>query len=351
MRSSKIHINYNGKNITESLMNYVTDLSYTDASSGELDDLSITVSDRDNKWQKSWAPVEGDKVSVAIEVFNWYKEGDQKKYPCGTFHVDGLTFTGPPDLIDIKAASFPVSSDARQVKRTKVWEKVKLSTISADIAKRAGLKLVREVPDDPTYDRIEQQEQTDLAFLLDLTKQEGIAVKVTEGKLVLFDEAKFEKGKSVATFERGKDNLIDYNFEWSAANCAYRACEVTYEESTKTTSTSKKKGTKKAVSVTKKVTYTPPGAPANGPVLRIKETAKSQADALRIAKNRLRERNKQANRATMTIVGDIRIAAGVVVTIVGFGKFDGKYIVDKVTHQVGSNGYVSRMELRKVLGW
>lgn len=375
MRKVKLHINYNGKNISQSLMNYVLDFSYTDATSGELDDLTIVVSDRDRVWQKSWMPAEGDKIAAAIEVFDWEKEGQVKKYPCGTFHVDSLSFSGAPDELRIQAASFPISSGVRQEKRTKVWEKVNFSVIAADVAKRAGLKLAREVKTDPTYDRIEQQEKTDFGFLLDLAKQEGIACKVTAGKLVLFDESKFEKGKSVAEFERDKDRIISYNFEWSADNCAYRACELTYEESEKITvidppkedpkgdpkgdpkdapkrrKKRKKKGRKKTIKKTKKVTYTPPRAPKTGPILRVKESAKSQADALRIAKNRLREKNKQANRASMTVMGDIRIAAGVVITIKGFGKFDGKYIVDRVVHQVGGSGYVTNMKLRKVLGW
>ncbi|WP_213648517.1 phage late control D family protein [Paenibacillus sp. J23TS9] len=388
-------MNYNGKNITQDLADYNLDISFTDAPSGELDDLQIRLSDRDRKWQKTWAPEEGDKIQASIEVVNWYKEGDRKKYNCGTFHVDGLTFSGVPDEVTIKAASFPVSSDVRQEKRTKVWEKVKLSTIAQDIASRAKLKLVREVPDDPSYDRIEQFEKTDFAFLLELTSQEGIAVKVTDNKLVLFDESKFEKGKSVATFECGKDNILSYSFDWSAENCAYRGCELTYDETIKTTvktpgkdkdnggsifepmalkakttktdggifepgggSSTKpkpvkkpKKGKAKSIKQSNKVTYIPPGAPASGPILRIKENASSQADARRIAKNRLRERNKLANKATMTIVGDIRITKGVVVTVAGFGRFDGKYIVDSVVHQIGGGGYQTRMDIRKILGW
>ncbi|WP_339271426.1 contractile injection system protein, VgrG/Pvc8 family [Paenibacillus sp. FSL K6-1330] len=400
MRQAKVLINYNGKNITETLSDYNLDFSYTDATSGELDDLQIRVADRDRKWQKTWAPEEGDKIQVTIEVVNWYQEVHRKKYNCGTFHVDGLTFSGAPDEVTIKAASFPISSAVRQEKRTKVWEKVKLSTIARDVASRAKLKLVIEVKNDPTYDRIEQEEKTDFAFLLELTSKEGIAVKVTDNKLVLFDEVKFEKGKSVATFERGKDNILSYFFEWSADNCAYRACELTYDVTIKPKTPKKdnggkddgggifdpepklmkaakkddgsifepgdggggsgtkpkpakkkKKGKAKAIKQTHKVTYIPPGAPSSGPILRVKENVDSKADALRVAKNRLRERNKLANKASLTVVGDIQIAAGVVITIVGFGRFDGKYIVDSVVHQIGGGGYETRMDIRKILGW
>ncbi|TVX93051.1 phage late control D family protein [Paenibacillus agilis] len=337
MRRVMLHVNYNGKKMDKSFMDHVLDFSYTDSGSGELDDLSLRLSDKDRKFQASWMPAEGDVISAAIEVFDWQREGQSKKYNCGSFHVDELTFSGVPDEVSVRAASFPVSSTARQERRTKVWEKVKLSTIAGEIARRAKLKLANEVDIDPSYDRIEQMDKSDFSFLLELTKQEGIACKVVSGQLVLFDESKFERGKSVATFERGKSNILDYSFSWSAANCAYRACEVTYEE------VDKKK--------TSKATYTPPGAPSTGPVLRVQESAKSQADALRIGKNRLREKNKQANLATMTIVGDVRIAAGVIITIKGFGRFDGKYIVDKANHTVGGGGYNTRMDLRKILGW
>lgn len=349
LRNVKLHIQYNGKKVSENLAPYIQDFCYTDAMSGDLDDLSIVVSDQERKWQQSWMPMDGDHILAAIEVLDWQKEGQKKKIPCGTFHVDQLKFEGAPDKLTIQATSFPVSADVRQEKRTKVWEKVKLSVIATEIAKRAKLKLIREVPTDPTYDRLEQQQKTDFGFLREIAKQEGMACKVTAGKLVLYDEAKFEKGNVVATFVRGTDRILNYRFDWSASQCAYRGCELTYEE--EETKSSKRKGKVQAIKKESKVTYTPPHAPKIGALLRIHEYTKSKADALRIAKNRLREQNKKANVVEMTVVGDIRMAAGVVIQIKGFGKFDAKYIVDKVVHQVNERGYISHMNIRKVLGW
>lgn len=349
MRRATVQLSYNGVKVTEELNPYLIDFTYTDAVSGELDDLSVRVADHERKWLKRWSPDEGDRITASIEVFDWFKEGDRLKLQCGTFHVDGLTFEGAPDIMTIKAASFPVSSEVRQEKHSKAWEKVKLSSIAQEFASRAGLKLMKEVVADPTYERLEQREETDFGFLLELLKQEGIACKVVSGQLVLFDEAKYEQGKPVATFECGKGNILDYSFDWSSANCAYRACELTYEETTSTSA--QQSGKTNKVNAVTKVTYTPPGAPKLGPVLRVKEYVTTQAEALRIAKNRLREMNKQANLGSMSVMGDVRIAAGVVVTIKGFGKFDEKYIVDRATHQFGSEGYITRMDIRKVLGW
>ncbi|NEZ43726.1 phage late control D family protein [Paenibacillus alvei] len=360
MRQATLHVTYNGRAVTNSFADSNLDFTYTDAPSGELDDITIRMVDMAGNWRGKWIPAEGDQLQIAIEVMDWQKHGDGKrKHHCGSFLVDSVTVQGPPDIVEIRAASYPVSSDSKQQKRSKVWEKVKLSTIANDIAQRAKLKLISEVAIDPTYDRIEQQEQTDFAFLLDLSTKEGIALKVTDGKLVMFDEARFERGKPVAIYRPDDGLLLDYSFEWSSANCAYGACEITYEETekasinddTKKETGKKKKGRKKTVKKSKKVTYVPPGAPKTGPILRIKESAGSQAEALRIARNRLREQNKQANRASITVLGDIRIASSVVVVLDGLGRFSSRYIVDSVTHQIGSSGYTSRLEIRKVLGW
>lgn len=110
---------------------------------------------------------------------------------------------------------------------------------------------------------------------------------------------------------------------------------------------------KTAASSTKtiKVTYVPPGAPKTGPVLKINESADSEAAALRNAKQRLREQNKNYGKGSLSLPGDPRLATGVTIMIKGWHQFDGKYIVESATHAVGGSGYATSINIRKVLGW
>ncbi|MNC05265.1 phage late control protein GPD [compost metagenome] len=336
-RRAVLVINYNGKDVTTDLAKSLTDFSYNDAAPGDADDISINLEDGAQNWQGPWSPTEGDKIKVEIRTINWDKPGEIKKLPLGSFEVDTFDFTGPPDSVSIKALSIPIGADIRQEKRSRSWEKVALKTVAMQVAKSAGLKLLYETKDNPSYDRLEQSSMSDLSFLVDAAKKEGIAVKVVGGKLVLFDEAEYEKKAPITTITRGKDNVISYAFNWSTTLVAYRACEVSYTDA-------KKKKTYKAM-------YSPPGAPKAGPVLKLNEQVDSQAAALRLARKSLREKNKESGKGSLVLMGDIRMATGLTINVKGWKRFDGKYIIESCTHAVGSGGYVTNIGIRKVLGW
>ncbi|MEK4351341.1 late control protein [Paenibacillus sp. FSL R5-0475] len=336
-RRAVLVLSYNGKDVTKDIAEALTDFQFNDAAPGTLDNLSITLEDRERNWQGPWSPTEGDRIKGEIRTINWDGPGEIKKLPLGSFEVDSFDFNGPPDTVAIKAISLPVRSDIRQEKRSKSWEKVTLKTVAGEISKRAGMNLIYEAIDNPSFDRLEQSQLSDLAFLLETATKESIAIKVSNGSLVLFDESVYEKKSAIATITRGEDNVKGYGFSWGTAYTAYRACEVSY-----TDSKSKK---------TVKVTYTPPGAPKSGPILKINEQADSQAAALKLGRKRLREKNKEAGRGTLNLMGDIRMAAGLTINIKGWGRFDGKYIIVSANHAIGGSGFTTDLEIRKVLGW
>lgn len=373
-RRAQVVVNYNGKDITKELSDYLLDFTYTDAEPGTLDDLQINLEDKARKWSGPWSPSAGDRITAYIKTIGWDKPGEIKRLNCGTFEVDSIDFAGPPDTVSIKAVSLPVTTNVRQEKKTKAWESVTLKSIAAEIAKRAGFTLMYEAHGNPKYDRQDQTDVSDLAFLNDLCKQEGIALKVTGKKLVLFDEYVYEQKPSALTIERGVSDIISYGFSFTTQDVAYAACEVSYQPAAAKKKTSKKKDDKdktKATATTDgstsqdskkkkekseqpkpiKVIYRPPGAPKDGPILKVSQSVGSQAEAINAARKSLREKNKEAGKATLSLMGNVGLAAGMTITIKGFGRFDGKYIIVSATHAVGGSGYTTNLEIRKVLGW
>ncbi|KAF6636513.1 late control protein [Paenibacillus sp. EKM208P] len=373
-RRAQVVVNYNGKDITKELSDYLLDFTYTDAEPGTLDDLQINLEDKARKWSGPWSPSAGDRIVAYIKTIGWDKPGEIKRLNCGTFEVDSIDFAGPPDTVSIKAVSLPVTTNVRQEKKTKAWESVTLKSIAAEIAKRAGFMLMYEAHGNPKYDRQDQTDVSDLAFLNDLCKQEGIALKVTGKKLVLFDEYVYEQKPPALTIERGVSDIISYGFSFTTQDVAYAGCEVSYQPAAAKKKSSKKKDDKdktKAATTTDgstskdskkkkekseqpksiKVIYRPPGAPIDGPTLKVSQSVGSQAEALNAARKSLREKNKEAGKATLSLMGNVGLAAGMTITIKGFGRFDGKYIIVSATHAVGSSGYTTNVEIRKVLGW
>ncbi|MGW9124574.1 phage late control D family protein [Paenibacillus chitinolyticus] len=336
-RRAELVVEYNGKDITRSLADSLVDFTYNDAAPGSLDDLQLSLEDRLQNWQGPWSPSAGDTIKAEIRTFGWNYPEEEQKLPCGTFEVDSFDFGGPPDTVSIKAVSLPVDSGIRQEKRTKAWENVTLRTLAGDVARAAGLTLFYSADVDPSYERLEQTDQSDLGFLNEQAMKEGIAVKISEGQLVLFDEAEYEKKDPALTLVRGEDAIASHKFGWSTAYTAYRACEVTYSDSAK--------------NKTYQAMYVPPGAPAEGPVLKINEQVDSEAAAMRLAAKSLREKNKEAGKASLSLSGDVRMASGVTLLLQGWNRFDGKYLIESASHKVGSGGYTTDIEIRKVLGW
>ncbi|MGO4369616.1 phage late control D family protein [Paenibacillus sp. MCAF20] len=336
-RRAEVLINYNGRDISGSITASLLDLSYTDNPSGQIDDLQISLQDRDRKWQGPWNPIGGDTITASIRTTDWHGRNEIESLPLGTFEVDSVSLSGPPDVVQIKALALPSGTPVKREMRTKGWEKVRLKTVADEIAKRSKLKLMYEAAENPLYERLEQSNQSDLAFLVELCIKEGIAVKAASGNLVLFDESAYERREAVASLTREGRSVVSYGFEWSASLAAYRACQLTYSDSAK--------------GKEYKVLYTPPGAPASGPVLKVNENVGSEAEALRVARNRLREENKNYGRASLALVGNIRMAAGLTINLLGWGQYDGKYIIERATHSVGGSGYTTGLEIRRVLGW
>jgi phage protein D len=333
-RRAQLLLTYNGIEAGDIFANTTTRFSYSDYMN-KLDELTIDLGDKNQQWQGDWMPEQGDSIKASIHTINWSKAGESKTLPLGIFEVDSFSVSGPPDTCSIQATSLPAGSKAKHEKRSRAWEKVTLKRVAQDVASSAGLKLLYEFNDNPTYERLDQTEQSDLAFLFSLIEREGAALKVSSGNLVIFDEAMYEKKPTVCTITRTQQT--NYSFNWSSNDAVYVACQLTY------TDTSNKKPFS--------ATYKPPGAPNNGPVLKISQYVESEAEALRLAKQSLRERNKNYGKGSLSLPGDVRMAAGVTIEVKGWKKFDGKYIVESATHSVDGGGYTTRIEIRKVLGW
>ncbi len=371
-RRAQLVVKYNGTDISRDLKDYLLDFSYNDAESGSADDITLSLEDTDLKWINSWFPKHGDRIIAEIIPFDWEKPGDKLRLQCGSFEVDSMEFSGPPDVVSVKATSIPVGKAGRLTKRTKAWEKATLKSIAAEVAKRCGLKLSYNSKANPTYDRLDQTDMTDVEFLNTQAAEEGLALKVSADQLVLFDEKDFEEKAPLFTLDCKESGLLNYSFSYDSAFVAYASATISYTPpkppAVKKKNDDRKKGAKAPAPTTPKiaatpttpapkdppaikVSYTAPGAPKGGPVLSLNESVSSEAEALKAARKALRENNKNAGKASFSMMGNVKAVAGVTFNAKGFGRFDGKYIVVSASHSVGDGGYTTSIEARKVLEW
>ncbi len=276
------------------------------------------------------------KISALIIKENWAGDGKDSVLNTGECELDELVPSGPPSTINIKATSLPYSSSIRQTKKSKAWENYTLRGIAEELAKTAGMACIYESAYNPHYKRVEQLDESDIAFQKRLCKNAGISLKATNKALVLFDQADYESSGAVLTLERGAGGYSKYKLRSGSADKKYGSCTVSYTDP----------DTGKTITAT----YADPEAEDNAQELKITAKITSIAEGQIVAKKALRQKNKYERTAEFTLPGNPVAVAGVTVILKRWGAFDGKYIVKTAKHDVSkSGGYETKINLRRVL--
>lgn len=279
----------------------------------------------------------GMKIQSVIVRQNWNSDGKDDILECGQFSLDDISASGPPNVIAIKATSLPYSSTIRQMKKSKSWEKYSLSGIANEIADKNGMTCMYLCEADPLFERVEQYRTSDIEFLKTLCHDNGCSLKVSNNIIIVFDQAEYEKKKSVRTIQRGsKGGYIKYKLS-TVSNDRYASCRV---------SCTKNDGT-----VIQATAYVEDYDKDNkdNQCLEIKQSVKTAEEARLLAEKKLRLHNKFEKTATFTFPGDPALLAGSVVELKEWGAFDGKYIIKQAKHQVSSYGYTTQISLRVAL--
>ncbi|WP_113673758.1 phage late control D family protein [Vallitalea guaymasensis] len=276
----------------------------------------------------------GAMIHAHIIQKNWDSSGKDKVLDCGVFELDSVDASGPPAKVNLKGTSIPYTSTIRMQAKTKAWENIYLSSVVKEVANNNGMKFMFESTYDPYYNRREQVQQSDIVFLQSLCKDAGIALKVTAKTIVLFDEAVYEQKDPIRTIKHGESDVKNYKFSTNFNDTAYSSCHVSYTDPLNGN--------------TIEYTYKPANSDGSGQVLEINEKVNSREEARQLAMKRLRGKNKHEYIAEFTLVGDVDLVAGVTVGVVGYGAFDGKYIVETAKHNL-TGGYTVTIKLRCVL--
>ncbi len=281
----------------------------------------------------------GLKIQAVILRENWRGDGKDDLLECGQFELDSLNASGPPAVVTIKSTSLPFTSQVRQTKQTRAWENIKLSAIATQMASENGMTCMCELTYDPTYERVEQFEVSDIKFLKGLCHDAGVSLKCTNALLVLFDQATYESKPTVRTIRKGDGTYTKYNLVSGSAGTKYSSCRVRYADPN-------------SGKVIEGIAYAEDYKADKETNQQLEVTAKvaSIAEAQTLAAKRLRLANKFALTVTFTVPGDPALLAGVTIQLVGWGPWSGKFIITQARHTIdGSGGYSTQVQMRRVL--
>lgn len=343
-RRISIILKYNSTDISADISQHLKSISYTDNLSGEADDLQITLEDRGGLWQSTWMPEKGALLDAELQQKYWQTlSALPQSLRLGLFEIDEITSSGYPSEVQIKAVSVPDNNTLRGTERSRSWEKAKLQVIANDIATAAGMSLFWGSEENPVLDRAEQTEQSDLSFLYAICKDKGLALKISDKKIIVFDEAKYEAEKAKITIVKPgtvykKEPGMKYLFVGTGYSLRtkirdiYAACRVNYQQGSSKSNI--------------EATYTAAGK--KGKTLQVNEQVESVAEALNLAKKRLREKNKDEVTGSLNMLGNFILLSGVTVNLLGFGAFDDKYLITRASHDI-SSGYTTNIDVRRCL--
>lgn len=338
-RRTKLAVSWETKAIARDLGPHLRTLTYTDNLTGAADDLSLELEDRAGLWAGDWRPTFGDKAVARIDVTEaWFGSNPTTSLRLGTFSHDKISLMGPPLTATLKCISASLASGLRRRKRTHAWRGVNLKQIADDIAQRASLTL--EFDGDPggAYKQAVQNDKSDWEFLEDLTKEVGRTLKITEDKIVIYDEQKLDSAASSGEIDIKGGNVLDWDFE-ADDSARYGSCHVSCFNPR----------TGKVI----KYQYPPDGQTvegldANGQTLEIRIGVSDAAEAQARAQKMLRVANQFAGSGKISTVGDPGLVAGVTFDLANAFSLDGKFIITKAEHKVG-DGYVCHLDVRRCI--
>ena len=313
-------LEYNQKNITKDVSDYVLNIEYTDYEHGQSDEITITFENSEGLWSGAWIPSKGDALRLYIGYVG------EKLLNCGIFEIDEIELNSPPDTIIVKALATGIKKSFRQ-ENSVGYENKTLQQIANEVAKRHNLTLVGEI-ENIKVERITQNHERDLTFLKRIAEEYGYIFKIAEGNLVFYKTDKLINADSAKILYKSELSTISLREKTSQL---YKSVSVSY----------KNPKTGKVVSATAKNENC-----VKGDTLKIDSRCENKQQALIKAKAALANGNHTIE-GSLSMPGNPYLIAGLNVEVKDVGNFSGKYHITEARHTIDKQmGYSTSVEVK-----
>lgn len=320
----EISLKYNNKDVTEDFSKYLQSVCYTDYEEEQSDEITLQLKDNDKKFQNDWWLDKGSKLT-----FNAGLKGTKTQVKFGTFTTDEpeMTFSTSGDSLSVRALAVTSNSPLRTV-NTRYFNNKTLVQIAKYFGNIYGFKVVGE-QGNVNVGRVNQVNESDLAFLKRISKIYGYVFKLTDGSLTF--TAIDSLTNTDVLFTLNKEDISDLRLTDSNTK-VYKACRVQYFNPK----------TKKLVTYTAKREH-------GTDTLKLNLKCSSKDEAKRIAEANLKSGSKEVKGSITLKSINTLFFAGVNFAIKGFGRFDGKYHIKSATHNISDGQWQISGEIEKCL--
>lgn len=313
-------------------------LSLTDKRGGDADELTLELSDHDGALE---IPPKGAKVSL------WLGYQHSGLVDRGTYTVDEVSHSGPPDKLSIKCRA----ADLRKglsTKREKSWHRTTLGAIARTIAQRHKLTpVIHRSLASIDIPHIDQADESDINMLSRLARQHDAIMTVKHGRLLLApagDSATASGGAMPQlTLTRAAGDAHDYK---SADRDHYAGVRASYHDVQRAERGTVLAGSERGQDDGRE--HADEGSEADDNVQVLRHTYPNKQAAQQAADAELRK--IQRGNATMSYamaVADPSMTSEVSVTLRGWGKpqIDRTWLVAELQIELDDGGMRCKLEL------
>ena len=324
-------IKYEGKDITADLKYSLLGISYTDYLGGQSDELQVSFEDTDGRWLRTWYPEQGDALSLSV--------GDQftGMVSWGSFEIAEIEYEHPPSTVTIKALSTGITR-ANRTLQPKAYEKTTLDKIVRTIAARLKLSVTGTVAK-IDIERVTQYQESDVEFLTRLAREYGHTFKIVDKTLVFQANVELAKQEPVAVLNPADIKRI--RLRDLIKGVPDEAVVTGYDAKNKQKRQARRKAKPRRPNAKRPTTTDTLHIVANRG--ESDQQMAARADAA------LDEAQQSQVAGTFSMVGNVKLVAGQVIQLKGYGKFSGKYLVKRAHHEIKkSSGHEAELEVKMI---
>ena len=315
-------ITANGQVISDRIAPLLLSLTVTDETGEQSDRLSIRLDDVAGTLEM---PRKGALIGVSLGLGSLVE--------IGTFVVDSVQASGPPNILQIDGHAAPFSGEgdqaALQARKSRSFDGKTVGDIAKSIAGEHGLDPKID-PDLAGIDlgHVDQTDERDGSFLNRLAREVGGAVKITTGKLAFIRRggSRTASGQSMPSVPVSRDTVSRWSYVaadkggFKSAIASYRALG--------------------AASTTDIVVG------EGEPSLRLPHVYSNASNARRAAQARLDDAKRSSGgKLQAEMSGRLDLLAESPISATGFRQgVDGGFVIRRVEHTLDRSGLRTRIE-------
>ena len=309
----------NSEDVTATLRRRLISIRVTDEAGTQSDTAEIVLDDRDNRIQ--W-PEHGTSLDVSLG----YRDTGLSRL--GSYTVDEVAHSGPPDTITIRAKAADMISSLKAPK-IRQWEQQSLGQMVDQIAGEHGLQpRVSQALDHIIIPHVDQTEESDLHFLTRLARQYDAVAKPASGFLlfVLKGEAKAASGRTLSSVSVVPFQILQHRMT-QADRGKYTAVRTFWHDVT----------TADRVAVL---------TGSGEPIYTVRQPYSDAAQAADAGAAKLKALQRGEASLSLTLVGHTAVQAEGELTVSGLrDNVNGRWLIKRVEHQMdASQGFTTRLD-------